>query len=309
MPLSDFFTGAQRFAGQALGQAQQGYQQLDKTLGGWLPGGGTASPLTAWQQDQARKQAAEQARVRATPPYVGKPGERSGQTGFSNAMDVLNRAGASPFGFITENPNDLALVKNYFTKNPDVMNQYDLPTNMFLRYYTGVGAKGMKLSPEQGQEILKGIGVAKGTLDNPTKRQQYFSNLQQFNNPAYAASYKQKIESGMIPVNTPESLPPGGEINYSLGRHWATPLPQGGYQIDEKFDWGYAPKNKGGTGEAGQTAIQQQLAQQPSWQAALQGPAALAQNLVTKGYGNPFAYRLLVSPTGAVQTQPLPNNQ
>lgn len=46
MPLSDFFTGAQRFAGQALGQAQQGYRQLDKSLGGWLPGGGTASPAT-----------------------------------------------------------------------------------------------------------------------------------------------------------------------------------------------------------------------------------------------------------------------
>lgn len=46
MPLSDFFGGVQRFAGQALGQAQQGYRQLDKSLGGWLPGGGTASPAS-----------------------------------------------------------------------------------------------------------------------------------------------------------------------------------------------------------------------------------------------------------------------
>jgi hypothetical protein len=46
VPPSDFFTGVQRFAGQALGQAQQGYKQLDKDLGGWLPGGGVASPAT-----------------------------------------------------------------------------------------------------------------------------------------------------------------------------------------------------------------------------------------------------------------------
>jgi hypothetical protein len=46
MSLSNFFSGAQRFAGQALGQAQKVYQQADRATGGWLPGGGTASPIT-----------------------------------------------------------------------------------------------------------------------------------------------------------------------------------------------------------------------------------------------------------------------
>jgi len=46
MPLSNFLSGAQRFAGQALGQVQKAYQQADRAAGGWLPGGGTASPIT-----------------------------------------------------------------------------------------------------------------------------------------------------------------------------------------------------------------------------------------------------------------------
>jgi len=44
--VSSFFGGVQRFAGQAIGQAQRAYSQLDKASGGWLPGGGTASPIT-----------------------------------------------------------------------------------------------------------------------------------------------------------------------------------------------------------------------------------------------------------------------
>jgi hypothetical protein len=46
VPISNFFGGLQRFAGQKLGEAQRVYQQADKSLGGWLPGGGTASPVT-----------------------------------------------------------------------------------------------------------------------------------------------------------------------------------------------------------------------------------------------------------------------
>lgn len=46
MPVSSFFGGVQRFAGQALGQAQRAYSQLDQASGGWLPGGGVASPAT-----------------------------------------------------------------------------------------------------------------------------------------------------------------------------------------------------------------------------------------------------------------------
>jgi hypothetical protein len=46
VPLSSFFGGVQRFAGQALGQAQRGYASLDRASGGWLPGGGVASPVT-----------------------------------------------------------------------------------------------------------------------------------------------------------------------------------------------------------------------------------------------------------------------
>lgn len=303
MPISSFFGGIQRFAGQKLGEAQRAYQQLDKSAGGWLPGGGVASPITARMQEQQRQATAEKARIESLPPYVGRPGERSNRSSIDNALDVLRRAGASPLGFATTNPNDMALVKNYFTRNPDVMNQYDLPTNMFLRYYTGVGAQGMELSPEQSDKIRQGIEIAKQGTEDPSKREEFLSQF----NPAYRKSYENKMGTGLIPVATPESIPPGGEVNFSLGRHWAKPTPQGGYQVDEKFDWGIAPVDKGGSTNPGQRRLAQEANQQPSWLAALSGPAAFGQNLVSRGYGEPFSYRLNIPASGQIQVQSLPN--
>lgn len=303
MPISSFFGGVQRFAGQVLNKAQDTYRQLDRASGGWLPGGGVASPITARVQEQQRQSKAEKARIQSLPPYVGKPGERSNRAGYANALDVLSRAGASPIGFATANPNDLTLVKNYFTKNPDVMNQYDLPTNMFLRYYTGVGAQGMQFSPEQSDKIRQGIEIAKQRTENPVKREEFLSQF----NPAYRKSYEDKIGTGLIPVATPESLPPGGEVNFSLGRHWAKPTSQDGYQVDEKFDWGMAPINKGGSKDPGQRRMAQVLSQRPAWLSALSGPAGLAQNLVARGYGEPFSYRLNIPASGQIQVEPLPN--
>ena len=46
VPVSNFFGEVQRFAGQAMGQAKRAYNQLDRASGGWLPGGGVASPAT-----------------------------------------------------------------------------------------------------------------------------------------------------------------------------------------------------------------------------------------------------------------------
>lgn len=303
MDLSTFFSGAQRFAGQKLKELQQGYQQADRAVGGWLPGGGTASPITSWQQDQEKRRREEIARTRALPPYVGKPGERAERGTMANALDALRRAGANPIGFALENPNDMALVKNYFTKNPDVANQYDLPANMFLRYYTGVGARGMELSQEQGQEILKAIGKSEDVLNNSKSRDEYLSNLRQFFTPAYANSHIQSIRSGMIPVTTPEALQIGSELNYSLGRFWAKPTPAGGYQVDENFNFNYAPSNKEGSDALAKTGLQ------PLWVSALSGdPGRVANNLVRRGYGTPFKYRLNIDKFGQVQVQDLPND-
>jgi len=295
---------ARKIGNQAQQEASKAYAQADRSLGGWLPGGGAASPLSTWQQEQAKNQQAEKDRIRATPPYIGKPGERSNKAGISNALDALNRAGASPLGFVTENPNDMKLVKKYFTNNPDVTNQYDLPTNMFLRYYSGVGAEGMKLNIEQGKQILQGIEKSKANLNIPVEKQNY---LNQFI-PAVANTHNQRIETGMVPV-TYTDIPAAGEIAFSLGRYWAKPSPNNSYQINESFDWGTAPKNKGGSSEKGQEMMRQDMAKTPSWAAALNGPGVFAQNLVSKGYGNPFSYELLVSPNGEVQTKPLLYNQ
>jgi hypothetical protein len=300
MPVSSFFGGLQRFAGDVLGQAQRTYTQLDRASGGWLPGGGVASPVTAWQQQQQRQARQERERARSAPPYVGKPGERSNKGEISNALDVLNRAGASPLGFITENPNDMALVKKFFTNNPDVMNQYDLPTNMFLRYYTGVGAKGMQLSPEQESQIMRQFNTSRQFFTDPTKKEEYLNRFL----PAVRQSYERKMNQGMTPVFYDYSNPGTKEITNSLGRFWVQPNPEGGYTIDEKFDWGYAPVQKGGASDSSNRAQQKMSSETPLWYSALNGPGAFAENLVSKGYGQPFSYRLNVDPSGNFKVTP-----
>lgn len=94
MPLSDFFTGVQRFAGQALSQAQQGYKQLDKDLGGWLPGGGTASPVTRKAQEITKTVTPENIRDKVAIPILDK-GIESGVIPATPAMFARYLSGTS----------------------------------------------------------------------------------------------------------------------------------------------------------------------------------------------------------------------
>ena len=70
MPLSSFFGGLQRFAGQALGGAQRAYGQADRALGGWLPGGGTASPAARASQALGRALSGENIREKVVVPAI-----------------------------------------------------------------------------------------------------------------------------------------------------------------------------------------------------------------------------------------------
>lgn len=219
-------------------------------------------------------------------PWAASPGRFADKGSFQNGLDAINKAGASITGFLGGNANDVELVRRFYTKNPQVANQYDLPVNLFLRYMSGIGAKGLSVSQEQGLRILKSIGERR--RDSPEDIRWAEQNMA----PAAAASYKRDIAKGMIPVNSfyRDNL----EIGNSLGRFWAAPQKDGSFVITEDFNFGYAPISKGGDDMRAKLVSS-------GLSALSTDPMSQANRLVASGLGTPFRYRLRVYPDGRVQ--------
>jgi hypothetical protein len=297
MPISSFFGGVQRFAGQALGQAQRAYSQLDQASGGWLPGGGTASPLTRAKQEGERKMA-NQIR-RQSEQYVGQPGRFAGQGQLLNAIRATTQAGTNPVSVALGNSKAVEKVSQYYAQYPEMQNEFDLNTNMFLRYLSDTGADGLKIAPEVGKQIYSDIKQREQQLINPQYRESIISNPI---NPSYM---KQGLLAGRTPVYyggsseaivPQESLLPTDkgerwQLDKSLGSYWAEPIDDGYAIKNERYNFGYAPVNKEGIENAQRVSV-------PG------GIADLGRKLVQKGFGNPFTYNLNVSPSGVVKAYP-----
>ena len=221
-------------------------------------------------------------------PWAGEAGQFAPKGSFQNGLDAINKAGASITGFLAGKPNDIKLVTQFYSKNPEVANQYDLPVNLFVRYISGLGAKGLQVSQEQGQRVLESIRTRRTDLP------EHISWFEK-NHPAWAAMYKKNIAKGMIPV---DSFAPGNlEVGNSLGRFWATPQKDGSYLITEDFNFDYAPTAQGGDDKRAKLS-------NTELQALSINPMLQANRLVTRGFGKPFRYTLRVSPDGRVQVNP-----
>jgi len=225
-------------------------------------------------------------------PWAGSPGQFAEKGSFQNGLDAINKAGASIMGFLGGNANDIELVRRFYTKNPQVANQYDLPVNLFIRYMSGIGAQGLTVSQEQGRKVLKSIKDRR--MDTP----EHVKWLEQNANPAYAASFKRNIAKGMIPVYSFAGGNP--EVGKSLGRFWATPQRDGSFVIEDEFNFGYAPSHKGGNDKRAKQSSN------PFSGMAL-NPMEQAQRLVRSGHGTPFKYRLKVYPDGRTEILGAPN--
>jgi hypothetical protein len=218
-------------------------------------------------------------------PWAGEAGQFADKGSFQNGLDAINKAGASITGFLQGKSNDIELVTRFYSENPAVANQYDLPVNLFVRYISGIGAKGLAVSQEQGRRILESIRTRR--MDSP----EHISWLEK-NHPAWAAFYKRNIAKGMIPV---DSFTRGNfEIGNSLGRFWATPQKDGSFVITEDFDFDYAPSSKGGDDKRARL----RGAGLNAWAT---NPMQQANRLVTSGHGKPFKYTLRISPDGRTQ--------
>ena len=293
MPASSFFNPLQFAQGFAKEVAQK-YGEADKSLGGWLPGGGVASPLTRAKQEGEREMAAQIRRQ--SEQYVGQPGRFAGQGQLLNAVRATIQAGTNPVSVALGNSKAVEKVSKYYAQYPEMQNEFDLNTNMFLRYLSGTGADGLKIAPEVGKQIYSDIKQREQQILNPQYRESIISNPI---NPAYI---KQGLLAGRTPVyygGSSEAIVPQKELlptdkgerwqlNRSLGSFWAEPTDNGYAIKNEPYDFGYAPVNKGGV--KGASDIK-----------SVPGSITdLGRNLVKQGFGNPFTYSLDVEPSGQV---------
>lgn len=316
MPLSSFF----RKAGQV-------WSQADSVLGGWLPGGGTASPLTRAKQEGERELAKRHqeslARQSASYDYQGKPGRFAGQGQGLNALRAVTQAGASPVGVLLSNPKEIQKVSQYYAANPDIQNEYDLNTNMFLRYLSGTGVGNLQIPQTLGRQLYADIKQSRGKYSDPAFMQSAL------NQPGIQPWYKEKLKSGYTPVYYasgdvgPETVlqrrfgdasPSEQKASYkamhtgTVGEQWQLRSSLGSAWVDptktddkytirgEKYDFVYAPKDKGGF-----------VSDTSFWGRPLflpVSPDQVGRGIISQGYGKPYEYDLDVDSAGNVKFNP-----
>ena len=234
--------------------------------------------------------------------WAGKPGQFSDKWLPQNALDAINKAGASALGVKNANKNDLQLIQNFYgdPKNNDVLNQYDLNTNLFLRYLSGKGADGLALSQEQGKKILSAIKFQERNLNENGG----LERIKQF--PLYG-NYKSRFDQGHVPVyfGGGDMVVPNNmlvdtkegrdELSHSLGSYWAVPDGKGGYTIEENYNFSYGKNNKAENQRS--EGRQKRL----EFGASLTlDPANMGRRLAIGGYGKPYKYKLVITPDGQV---------
>jgi hypothetical protein len=281
-----------------LNAATAKYKEADRATGGWLPGGGVASPLTRAKQEGERNMA-NQIRQQSQ-QYAGQPGRFAGRGQLSNVIRAATQAGTNPVSVALGDPKSVEKVSQYYAQYPEMQNEFDLNTNMFLRYLSGTGADGLKVAPEVGKQIYSDIKQREQQLINPQYRESII------NNPINPSYMKQGLLAGRTPVYyggsseaivPQESLLPTDkgerwQLDRSLGSYWAEPTDDGYTIKDERYNFGYAPVNKEGI--KGASDIK-----------SIPGSITdIGRNLVKQGFGNPFTYNLNVSPSGVVKVYP-----
>ena len=296
VPASSFFNPLQFAQGFAKKVAQK-YVEADRGLGGWLPGGGTASPLTRYKQEGERNltQQYQQSidRQSAANDYVGKPGRFANEGMISNAGRAALQAGVNPLAVAVGSKPDVSKLAKYYSDFPDVANEYTAPVNMFLRYLSGSGAEGMKISSREGKLLYnvsqRGIDAFR---DAPPEQ---LANVKEWYRQEYGQGVEKRFDEGQIPWGTSDpqlykNRKDKNTLNLSVGRYWAK---QDGENVnipDEKYDFPYANK--------------QSTLDKVSDFLKIPTPSSVSNTLVRQGYGKPFDYSAVVKPTGEVDFTP-----
>jgi len=209
-------------------------------------------------------------------------------------VQAFTKAGVNPLAAVTQNKQELDQAFNHYKKNPDQLNELDLKSNMMMRYYSGIGANGLQFPEGTGNQILSDINESKKRWADPETAKQGYT-------PDYIT---QGIKNGKTPVyyggssdaivpsksRLPSDVGSRKDISLSLGSYWAEPQQDGSYIINEDYNFGYAPKEKGGVDRH----------QGKNYGPALT-PQDIGKGLVQKGYGKPYSYQLQVFPNGELR--------
>lgn len=249
--------------------------------------------------------------------WHGSPGQFADRPQLQNAVDALRRAGASPVGFAYGNPNDIRLVQRFYgnPRNAGVANQYDLSTNLFLRYLSGAGAQGLRLSRNQGLKINDAIDSMRGQLTGSDR-----SRVLQMIKRNYGAGHVDRINRGDVPVypygavadspaQRPGVLPMERgrqELRHSLGSFWSRPISGGGHEIQEKYDFLYSPTHNRLKDPEKERRRADAIRLTRTLNLGNLNPADIGRRIVMDGNGRPFSYGLRVDPAGNVEVLPQP---
>lgn len=283
--------------------AGDAWKKADKKLGGWLPGGGTASPITAAsQRSQQDFNEKIRRRIAMRDAPAGTLGRFAEQGQFTNALKATITAGANPVGVALRNKEDIGKIASHYQSNPDLQNEYDLNTNMMLRYISGTGAEGMRVTPEVGKQIFSDIKEQEDKFREPAYRD---AVINQSTGPEYI---KQSLLRGKTPVyygGSTEALVPSKallptdvgqrwQIAKSVGSYWSKPTPNGeGRTIEDRYNFSYAPTSKDGLKkDMGKSSF-----------ILPTGIANVGRGLVQQGYGKPYSYTMNVQPSGEVNVR------
>lgn len=233
--MADWF----RKAGEIWGKA-------DRALGGWLPGGGYGSPLTQYVKER---------------PDLRKPEKRTLQGDIAGVLDS-----AATFAARTR-PS----VKSAVEKSPGFvkdtvsagLNQLPASVNLFGRYYTGIGDRGLEFSKQYKDNLFGMVQEAeKAQPGQLAQLKQEERMMTQFSKEETRPDWKKNANDTLAAVRSDIRRIEGGDIQFrtqagskgdtdalggygtSLGSAWFTKTPQGGYTANEKYDFVYAGADK-----------------------------------------------------------------
>jgi hypothetical protein len=233
-------------------------------------------------------------------PWAGKPGQFRNSWVPLNALDAVTKAGANPLGLAQANPNDIKLVAKYYSANPQVANQYDLRTNLFLRYVSGAGTRGLVIGEETGREIYQQIRKNHDPIKGMKSWRDGAAMERLYADYGEDDGALQRLGKGHVPVRydkdyTHTAQSPGTELSNSLGQFWAEPQKDGSYIVVDKYDFFGAPASKGGNAEHNKNLESLYVDKTHL------NPKMAATKLLAMGVGTPYQIRFRVYPNGRVQ--------
>jgi len=227
------------------------------------------------------------------------------------ALDVF-KAGANPIGILTGNQGDVRKLGKFYgaDENQKALNTLPLDSQLFMRYLSGRGAQGMTIGQDRGQAIYDSIIDQQNNLQGP-KRNAILHQIKS----NYGDSHYQRVMKGDIPVyfggssegiahpsTVPSDKPFRGELKNSLGSFWATPNQDDSFDIDERYNFSYAPGSNEGEWNDEDADKRREMYRQ-NLSTSL-NPADIGRRIVMQGEGRPFGYKLRVDPKGSVLVNP-----